>query len=277
MLNSNLTLRQNQPPRPIVSAVSYLNTTPLVWGFERTPLGDSINLEFALPSECADHVRDGAADIGILPVIEIERQGLEWLPEVGICCRGPVRSILLISRTPLSKVASLAADIGSRTSVTLARILLAERFGSEPRVFGRRAELTDMLQEADAALIIGDPALRLDPIQLRRDYEVLDLGEEWMNLTGLPMIFALWSGRPDKLDRSLQSLFVESCRYGLAHLDEILAQECAPRNIPEALGREYLTRHIAFELEDRDYQGMSAYLRMARDLANLKVSGSVPV
>lgn len=276
MLNSDLTPPRNPSSKPVVSAVSYLNTTPLIWGLQHTQPGGSIRLEFALPSECADHVRDGVADVGILPVIEIDRQGLDWLPGVGICCRGPVRSILLVSRTPLSKVSSLAADIGSRTSVTLARIILAERYGVEPGVFSHRAELAGMLQQADAALIIGDPALRLDPVQLRRDYEVLDLGEEWVKLTGLPMIFALWSGRPDRLDRSWEALFADSCRYGLAHLDEIVAHECPPRNIPEALGREYLTSHIAFELNERDYEGMRTYLQTARQLANLEVSRTVP-
>jgi chorismate dehydratase len=255
-----------------VCAVSYLNTSPLVWGLEQTALGEHVSLDYALPSECADRVRDGAADLGILPVIEIERQGLEWLPGTGIACRGPVRSILLISKVPLNKVRTLAADTGSRTSVILARILLAERFGAEPLAVPMRANLDAMLAEADAALIIGDPALQLDPVELRRHYEVLDLGEEWTGYTGESMIFALWSGKRDWMTPRLEDVFRQSCRYGMDHLDEVVAHECPPRNIPIELGKQYLTKHVALELNDRDYEGMKLYLRYARELDNLKVT-----
>lgn len=256
-------------------AVSYLNTVPLIWGFEHTALGEQVRLEYALPSECADRIRDGAGDIGILPVIEIEQQRLEWLRGVGIACRGPVRSILLISKVALPQVRTLAADIGSRTSVMLARILLAERYQTEPLILPMHADLDAMLAKADAALIIGDPALHLDLDALRRRCEVVDLGDEWMRHTGLPMIFALWAGPGERLRPGIEDLFVQSCRYGLAHLDDIVRQECPRRGIPESLGRQYLTRHIVSLLDEHDYEGMRVYLRRARDLANLRVSGSV--
>jgi chorismate dehydratase len=255
-----------------VCAVSYLNTSPLVWGLEHTSLGEHVRLSYALPSECADRVRGGAADLGILPVIEIERQGLAWLPGTGIACRGAVRSILLISKVPLNKVRTLAADTGSRTSVVLARILLAERFGAEPLAVPMRANLHAMLAEADAALIIGDPALLLDPVELKRQYEVLDLGEEWTSYTGQSMVFALWSGKREWMTQSLEDVFRQSCRYGMEHIDEVVAHECPPRSIPVELGRRYLTSHVALELTDRDYEGMKLYLRYARELDNLKVT-----
>lgn len=251
-------------------AVSYLNTSPLVWGLLHSPLGASVRLEFALPSLCADHVRDGIAAVGIVPVIEIARQNLEWLPGTGIACRGPVRSILLVSKVPFENIRTLAADIGSRTSVMLSRIILAHRYGSTPSIQPMRADLDSMLAAADAALIIGDPALHLDPVALSTTYAVLDLGEEWVRYTGLPMVFALWAGRPEHLHPSLADLFAASCRYGLEHLEEVLAAECPPRNIPIDLGRTYLTQHIALELNTRDYEGMELYLRYARELDNLK-------
>jgi len=242
-----------------------------VWGLERTPLGEQVRLEYALPSACADRVRAHDADIGILPVIEIERQGLAWLPGTGIACRGPVRSILLISKVPFSQVRTLAADLGSRTSVVLARILLAERFGAEPLAVPMRADLDAMLAEADAALIIGDPALLLDPVALREQYEVLDLGEEWTSYTGESMIFALWSGKREWMTSQLEETFRQSCRYGMTHLEEVVAQECPARGIPLDLGLRYLSSHVALELNDRDYEGMKIYLRLARELDNLKV------
>lgn len=253
-------------------AVSYLNTSPLVWGLQHTALGEQVRLEFALPSECADRVRAGQADIGILPVIEIERQGLEWLRGSGIACRGPVRSILLISKVPFHRIQTLAADIGSRTSVMLCRILLAERYSSEPTVVAMRADLEAMLAQADAALIIGDPALLLDPVALSREYAVLDLGEEWTSYTGETMIFALWSGAKSRGYDRYEQMFLDSCRYGYLHLEDVLQAECPPRGISIELGRQYLTRHVALELNDRDYEGMRLYLQYARQLANLKVT-----
>lgn len=251
-------------------AVSYLNTSPLVWGLLHTPLGDEVRLEFALPSLCADHVRDGIANIGIVPVIEMDRQGLEWLPGTGIACRGPVRSILLVSKLPFHRIRTLAADIGSRTSVMLSRILLAHRYSCEPSIQPMRADLPSMLAAADAALIIGDPALLLDAAALRASYHVLDLGQEWVNYTGLPMVFAVWAGRREHLRPGLAELFAASCRYGMEHLEEVLAAECPHRGIPIDLGRQYLTAHVALELNDRDYEGMRLYLRYARELDTLK-------
>lgn len=253
-------------------AVSYLNTSPLVWGLLHTPLGEAVRLEFALPSLCADHVRDGIADIGIVPVIEMQRQGLEWLPGTGIACRGPVRSILLVSKVPLHQIRTLAGDLGSRTSIMLARIVLAHLHGSNPDIHPMRADLDAMLATADAALIIGDPALHLDPDALRSRYTVLDLGEEWVRYTGLPMVFAVWAGRAERLKPGLAELFAASCRYGMEHLEEILAAECPARGIDIDLGRAYLTRHVALELNDRDYEGMRLYLRYARELDTLKVT-----
>jgi chorismate dehydratase len=254
----------------LVCAVSYLNTSPLVWGLLHTPLGEAVRVEFALPSLCADHVRDGIADVGIVPVIEMQRQGLDWLPGTGIACRGPVRSILLVSKVPIEKIRTLAADVGSRTSVMLARLILAHRYGATPAVTAMRADLQAMLAGADAALIIGDPALLLDPAALKQNYAVLDLGAEWLEFTGLPMVFAVWAGRAERLRPGLADLFAASCRYGMQHLDDVVAAECPPRGIPIALGRRYLTEHVALELNDRDYEGMRLYLRYAGELDNLK-------
>jgi predicted solute-binding protein len=267
---------QQPTPPPRVCAVSYLNTSPLVWGLERTALGQQVRLSYELPSICADRVREGAADIGILPVIEIERQGLHYFPETGIACRGAVRSILLVSRVPLRQIRTLAGDAGSRTSVMLTRILLAERYGVEPVIVPMRADLNRMLDEADAALIIGDPALLLDPEALRREYEVLDLGEEWFTHTsGQSMIFALWAGPARHIQAPLGRVFEQSCRYGREHLEEIVAAECPARGIPMPLGHEYLTRYIVSELTANDHEGMQTYLRLARQFDTLKVSTSV--
>src|ERR1700745_2680704 len=123
---------------------------------------DGFDLRFAVPSACADQLASGEADIGIVPVIEMARQKLPYFRETGIASYGPVRSILLVSKVPFGKIRKLATDSGSRTSVMLSRIILAEKYGVEPQVISHPPDLAAMLGRADAALIIGDAALRLD-------------------------------------------------------------------------------------------------------------------
>jgi predicted solute-binding protein len=251
-----------------VCAVSYLNTVPLVWGLQHSrDLGDAFDLSFALPSECADQLASGRADIGIVPVIEMARQGLDYFPGTGIACHGPVRSILLISKVPFKEIQTLATDSGSRTSAMLSQVILAEKFGVRPQVFSHPANLAEMLERADAALLIGDAALRVDPATL--PFETLDLGAEWVAMTGLPMVFAVWAGRRDWMSRkeiireAHGQVFLESLRYGLAHMDDIVAAEAPARQFSPDVVRRYLTGHIVFELGEKDYEGMRLYIQHA--------------
>lgn len=225
------------------------------------PQSEIFDLRFALPSECADQLASGEADIGIVPVIEMARQKLDYFRGTGIACRGPVRSILLVSKVPFSEIRVLATDSGSRTSVMLSRVILAEKFGVEPAIISRRADLAPMLGEADAALLIGDAALRVDPATL--PFESLDLGEEWTSLTGLPMVFAVWAGRKEIIQQRYADAFVESCRFGISSIGDIVPAEARARGFAEPVVRQYLTRHIVFELSDRDYAGMNLYLERA--------------
>jgi predicted solute-binding protein len=253
------------PALPRVCAVSYLNTVPLVWGFQHDPALQGIfDLRFALPSFCAQQLASGEADIGILPVIETARQSLDYFRGTGIACHGPVRTILLISKVPYSQIRTLAVDSGSRTSVMLSRVILAERFGATPRVFAHPANMEAMLAQADAALIIGDPALHIDPATI--PYNCLDLGGEWVSMTGLPMVFAVWSARRELISDRYAQAFRESCRYGLDQMDDIVREQSPIRQVPPELTRAYLTKHIVFELEDRDYEGMRRYLDLALSL-----------
>lgn len=259
--------------KPRVCAVSYLNTVPLVWGIEHGAQRDVFDLTYALPSECADRLASGDADIGIVPVIEMARQKLDYFRSTGIACRGPVRSILLVSKVPFRAIKTLATDTGSRTSVMLARIVLAEKYGVQPKLISRRAELAPMLGEADAALVIGDPALHLDPATL--PFETLDLGREWTRLTGLPMVFAVWSGKKEVMLPRYEQAFLDSCRDGLAHMNQIVQEQSPIRGITEALAREYLTHRIVFELNDRDHEGLNLYLKQALALDRATVGASV--
>ncbi len=257
-------------------AVSYLNTAPLVWGLVHSPdtaLREMFDLRFALPSECADQIASGEADIGILPVIEMARQKLDYFRGAGIACHGPVRSILLISKVPVREIRTLATDSGSRTSVMLSRVILAEKYGAEPAVFSRRADLALMLAEADAALLTGDAALHVDPATL--PFETLDSRRGvGYKLTGLPMVFAMWSGRSEIVREPYGQAFL---RFGAvwtcAHRSDIAREQPAQRQVSAELAREYLTHHIVFELGERDYEGMRLYLDRALRLDRVMISG----
>lgn len=226
------------------------------------------DVRFALPSVCADQLKSGEADIGIVPVIEMARQGLDYFHGVGIACHGPVRTILLISKVPFGKIQTLATDAGSRSSVMLSRVILAEKYGVSPKLISRPANLAAMLTEADAALIIGDAALELDLEKL--PFETLDLGQVWNEMTGLPMVFAVWSGRKEVMQQRYEQAFVESCQYGLKHMDDIVRSEAPARSFPAELVRKYLTQHIVFELGQRDMEGMQLYLKHALALERIQ-------
>jgi predicted solute-binding protein len=245
-----------------VSAVSYLNTWPLVWGFLHGPGRGIFDFRFDLPAECARVLGSGDVAIGLVPCAELDRLGLDYLPETGIACEGPVRSILLISKGPVREIRTLAVDSGSRSSVALSRILLAERYGCQPRFEPMAPELEPMLAACDAALIIGDPALRLEPAEL--PYEVLDLGAEWVEWSGLPMVFAVWAGKKAHLTADVARAFQDSCRWGLGHINEVIAAGAKERDYREELVREYLTRHIVYELGPRHIEGLELFRKLAR-------------
>ena len=223
------------------------------------------SLDFQIPAGCADEVASGAADIGIIPSFELTRQDLAVIPGAGIACHGPVRSILLISAKPANQIRRLAVDSSSRTSVQLARVILERRFGAEPELIAQAPDLDAMLRIADAALIIGDPALRIEPSRL--PYHVYDLGKEWVEWTGLPFVFAVWAGRKEVITPEVTAAFQQSCRYGRERIEEIVAAEAGRREIAPELVREYLTRHIVHELDERDYRGMDLFLSYARRAA----------
>ena len=249
-----------------VCAVRYLNTAPLVWGMLHGPQRGLFDLSFEIPSKCADAVAANTADIGIIPSIEMETQDLAIVPGLGIASQGPVRSILLISKAPASEIRVLAADASSRTSVALSRIILADRYGAKPRILSRPPDLVAMLAVADAALIIGDPALHLNPEEL--GYHVYDLGREWTQMTGLPMVFAVWAGRQSCITPEVTEIFRDSYEYGKRNMDEILDREAIPRGFGRELARRYLCEHIVYELSAEAYRGMDLFRRLGRRFAD---------
>ncbi len=185
--------------------VSYLNTVPLVWGMLHGEQRGLFDLSFAIPAECADRLESGLADIGIVPAVELNRQKLEIIRGAGIACHGPVRSILLISKVPFGEIRKLATDSTSRTSVALSRVILSRKYGVEPR---------SSIACAAPAVDAGKRGCRAD--HRRRGagarsrpnlpFHVLDLGAEWVQMTGLPMVFAVWAARAGVADAGSQAV-----------------------------------------------------------------------
>ena len=226
------------------------------------PQSAEVDLSLSPPSVCAEEVENGTTQIGLVPVAEIARQGLEIVPALGISCLGAVRSILLLSRVPWREIRTLAADASSRTSVELSRVVLRERFGVEPQITALSPDLETMLEQADAALIIGDPALRIEPA--KTPYEWLDLGAEWYNLTQLPMVFAAWAGKPRLPMEELRDITRGSFEFGKARLDEIIAAEFAQRGISLELANKYLRHYIRYEIGPREQRGLETFFELAR-------------
>jgi chorismate dehydratase len=244
-----------------IGAVGYLNTAPLVWGMLHGPQREDVELSLAAPAVCAEQVESGATQIGLVPVAEVARQGLEMVPGLGISCLGAVRSILLFSRVPWGKIRTLGADASSRTSVQLARVILRERCGVEPQITALEPELESMMKDADAALIIGDAALRIEPD--KTPYEWLDLGAEWHTLTKLPMVFAVWAGKARLPQSELREVTRGSFEFGKARLTEIIAGEYAKRGISHELADKYLRDYIRYEIGAREQHGLETFFELA--------------
>ncbi len=174
-----------------------------------------------------------------------------------------MRSIFLISKVPYGEIRKLATDSTSRTSAALSRVILARKYGVEPTVRSQAPHLPSMLEHADAALIIGDAALVLDPANL--PFHVLDLGAEWVQMTGLPMVFAVWAARGE-LPAQDPKPFLDSMHFGMEHIADIARSEYAKVGVSEDLARTYLRDNIVFELGDREYAGLKTFLQYASEL-----------
>lgn len=254
------------PSKPRVCAVSYLNTLPLVWGFLHGQQKGLLDLDFRLPAECADLLRTGQAEVGLPPSIELATQpDLVVIPGCSISCRGPVGSILLIAHKPIEELESLAVDTSSRTSVVLAQVILARKYHRSVTIRPYPPRVDEMLDIADAALVIGDPALRFEKPSDNRLW-VYDLGAEWYEMTRLPMVFALWAVRRPLADPGLAAIFQASAQYGASHIDEIVAAEAPQRGIPLALARDYLANKIRCDWGEPEVRGLTLFLEYAAQL-----------
>jgi chorismate dehydratase len=247
-----------------LGVVQYLNTKPLVHAFEADQLEHPFELIYDVPSECARKLHAHETDVALIPAIEIARapEPYSVVRGVGICSVGPVNSVFLVLNKDPEKVLSVALDTSSRSSVALTRILFEKRFGISPRTVGHAPDVDRMLNGADAAVVIGDLALELD----RDRYRVLDLGDVWTEWTGLPFVYACWTGRPGSLTSREQDLLVEAKSLGLEQIDVISAEHARGRSFSAEFYGDYLTGSIHFDMGDLELEGLRRFFAYAAEL-----------
>lgn len=255
-----------------ISAISFLNTVPLMWDFEHQPsqeIRENFEIEYTVPSLCAQALRDGAADLGIIPVITTARiPGLVVLPGIAIASLNQVRSIQLISKKPIEQIRTVAVDTSSRTSVGLTQVLLTKFFGGHRELTPMPPVLGPMLDRCDAGLLIGDPAL----LAKTEGYYAYDLAELWRARTGLPFVFAVWAVRKSALAEmrpglNLGGIFQRSRDHGLLPENlETIAREWSPRmGLPEAEIASYLRENIHYTLDAECRKGLALYFQLAAE------------
>lgn len=241
-----------------LSIIEYLNAAPLNYGFQHGLGYQHLALQFHVPSTCADQLRSGAVDAGIVSSVEYLRiPGLRIVP--GLCIASPkrVRSVGILSKVPPEEIRSLALDTSSRSSVVLARMLLRERYGTDPECHELPPDLEAMLEGHDAAVMIGDRFMRAR----REGLLMLDLAEEWHAWTGLPFVFALWLVREDAPDvpGGIASLFHRSLEMGRANLAAIVEEAWRSIGWTKLELREYLTENISYSLGEAERESLALF------------------
>jgi chorismate dehydratase len=242
-----------------LGVVSYLNVAPIIAGLEAD---SSFRLVPEVPSQVAESLHAGRIDLGTIPSIEYAFGDYAIVPGIGIGSRGPVRSVCLFHSVPLDTVRRVALDTSSRTSVALAKILLRARLGRDPEYVSMGPSLDSMLAAADAALLIGDPALYCES-ELPR----LDLGEEWTRTTGLPFVYAFWAGRPGVVSPAEVVRLQESLQQGLLAIPAIAAGYNGGEAARAAVNESYLRDNIVFTLGEDMVAGLREFYRRAHAIA----------
>lgn len=276
----------------VIAAIDFLNPAPLMWDFEHEPRASELARRYTIisstPAECAQHLKAGTADIGLVPVAAYPSlQDAAIVPRCAIASLDEVRSILLIVRNPggVDAVRQVALDTASITSATYTRILFSKLWKGNPTFLPHTADLEAMLHVADAAMLIGDPALlALEDREAREERTgerllYFDLAHEWRAWTDTAWVSAFWAVRQDALARtgvSSQQLvddFERSRDSGLDHLDEIVREWSTRIAVPGTTVKRYLFDNIHYFLDDVCLDGLNIFYRYAVECGALS---SVP-
>lgn len=250
-------------PDPIrIGAVNYLNSKPLIEGLAE--LAPEADLRLDYPSRLADDLARDRLDVALIPSVEFFRHAeYEVVSDACVAAQGPVLSVKLYSRVPMGEIRRLALDEGSRTSATLAQIMLAERHGvvprREPLLLGQ--SLSDTT--ADAVLLIGDRAIHPPTESFVATW---DLGEEWFRWTGLPFVFAMWVTRAGVELGPVEAALSRARNRGVSRLEAIARREAPLLGLSAATTIQYLTRNLHYHLRSAERNGLKLFYKLAAQL-----------
>lgn len=245
-----------------VGAVSYLNARPLVRGLERSP--ERFEVRFDLPSRCASLLHSGAIDLGLIPSIEYLAGDYRVVPGIGVVSDGAVGSVAMFTRVPVGDIRSVALDTSSRTSVALIKVLCARHFRIAPAFLSAGPDLAAMVAEADAALLIGEPALlaAYEPLGLKK----IDLGAAWKEMTGMPFVYAFWAGTPGILAPEDVRVLQAARDEGRRESDDVAAQYFGADPEKQELGAAYLRDCIRYDLGEREGAALERFFALAAEI-----------
>lgn len=255
-----------------LGAVTYLNARPLVYGLESHA---RFSIRYDIPSECARLLHARQTDVGLIPSIEYLRGSAPYaiVPGPAITSRGPVASVAMYTRRDPGDIHTIGADTSSRTSVALASVILRRRFGVIAEPAAMAPDLEAMLARADAALIIGDTALFLD--HQSAGARKIDLGQEWTALTGLPFVYACWTGWPDALGRNDVEMLQRARNEGVAQSNAVAAAYYPDDTPRQAVARRYLRDNIRYFLGADEREGLKTFYRYASELDLVRFDGDL--
>ena len=246
-----------------LGAVGYLNARPLTWALDRQP--ERWRIRYDVPSVCSALLHAGEVDLGLVPSIDyLEDPAYRLVPGVGIGSRGPVASVALFARAPLEAIERIAVDTSSRTSAALLKILCQYRFRITPEFVPHRPDLDAMTHGYDAALLIGDPAL--DSPYAELGLRKIDLGEEWTDMTGLPFVYAAWTGRTGAVTDEDVHLLQKAQEEGTRAASTIAAEYGRGDADATARASAYLRDNVKYGLGPEEARGLQMFLDYASEL-----------
>jgi chorismate dehydratase len=268
-----------------ISIVKYLNAVPLAWGILEGPQNGIFESVLNTPAECADQLSNKRVDIGLIPSIEFQRiKGCRIVPGPTVASMQRVRSVILVSVVPLWKVKTVACDSGSRTSVALAKVIFSDFYHIHPDFRPAEPDLGNMLAQSDAALLIGDNALKFMETNERPNIEaqkplvrlgseplqVFDLAERWRFLTGLPFVFAFWAVREGFNDTTVVDTLKQSRDFGVANIQTIAERYSEPLQIKKEFIQQYLEQNVHYYMDSQCLQALQLFYEKAAQVGAIK-------
>ena len=245
-----------------ISASSYSNTAPLIWSFLYGSQRGKIEIILdTAPARSAELLAQNRVDAALVPVIAFQLlENVRLVPNVCVGAKQKVQSVCLVTEgADLREVKSVALDISSKTSVALTKIIFREFYGFEPTWQPAKPNIEEMLETADCALLIGDPALTID----EKVYRKFDLVEVWRNFTGYGFVFAMWMAPESKAEKAQTIDFAAVRDEGLQNSDQIIANYRKEIPLSTADFHRYLNENISYTIDDSMQKGLELYFALA--------------